>query len=307
MPGRSGVMTALRASVWWAAAGCAACGPAETVPPEGPALPPRARPEVGAARDPAPGIVLSFEVHTLPAGAAARDAELWKWIDEDAAGYAQKTLLAVNGLRAGVVRSGGAEPLAKRLAELAVSESRRRDQSAADRAAVSLRLRRHPGRRINLFLHRLDGGLAARQYRSPTVAILLTAALDPTAPDRVRLEAVPEVYHLDEDAAEAGPRPEEFRDLSLAELLATLPSGREATEALKPAATTGRDVLDAVRLVADLPDGGTLLLAPTRDAGDPAGLGRLLLVDGPVDIGLETVVLVTARSGRPSAPPPAGP
>jgi hypothetical protein len=89
-----------------------------------------------------------------------------------------------------------------------------------------------------------------------------------------------------------GPR-EPIRDLTLQELLQTLPSaGGSATVGRVGA---GREELTGVRLRTKIAAGGALLVAPRRSAADEPNLGRMLLVEGPADVGVETVLVIGVR------------
>jgi hypothetical protein len=256
----------------------------------------------GETVEPAPAgvsVVVTLSAFTLPAGTIDGRDEIWAKVDEDRPGIARKTLLRRNGLRAGAVAAADLEFVAAELARGALNRAGIPARAMPDRTPVNIGLRRSHDVRQTLFLHGLDGALTARQYHTPVGSLLVTPAVEPTEPDRIYLDALP-VLEFRTDAEIGGPTTggAPIRDLTLKELLEMLPSGAVARGGLR--AGSGREELFTMRFRVKVAAGGALLIAPRKDAVDEPGLGRFLLVDGPKDVGIETVLLigVNVRNGR---------
>jgi hypothetical protein len=260
------------------------------------------------------GVRLEFRLWSLPAGTLASEPVFTEWVDEDRTGVAAKTLLRHNGMRAGLVREGGREEILPRLAEKGLSPPKTAEAILPISSSMSLPVGRPTGKTETLFLQSLEGTSSGRQYVSPAAGLAVSVGLAASEPDTVRLELVPEIIFSGEEGKP--PERDPFRDLTLQELLDSLrpePAAKGSGAGGEPSrgravepggsgtgggagrSTGGRELLESLRFSCQVPNGGTLLILPTKGAAKGRELGRLLLTDGPSDLGTETVVMVTAR------------
>lgn len=266
----------------------------------GPGKSPRTKSDrpVGSPAQAAPAglsIGVTLAAFTLPAGSIDEHDPLWAKVDESRLGLARRTLLQYNGLRAGVVSAADRDAVAKLLAGRALNRIGHGERPIADRTPLALGLRRVQDPRAALFLHALDGTMSARQYHSPASGLMVTPAVESGEPDWVYVDGLPVVdfrHEIEIGSVVAGREP--IRDLTLKELLEMLPAaGRPVAAGAGPGA--GREELSGFRFRAKVPSGGALLIAPRKSAVDELNLGRMLLVEGPKDVGVETVLFIGVR------------